>query len=547
MKNKFKENFQWDKIIAILFCCFFPYINTLAQSELDSLLDVLDETIQHREKYHEKKMAEISVYRRSMLVAPTLREKFVKCGDLYASFLSVNADSALYYAKKKLKLSLQIPDSLYRIEARMNMAEMMMRSAMYKEATEIMHIINPSTLSHALKGYYYHIYRTLYGLLADNSFTIENRSYYNKLADIYRDSILLVNDKASSTYIVVEADKNNVHGDAWKAIQKLKDFIASHSDANHIEAMMAYTLSESYRIIENEEKQLRFLAISSIADISAGIKEYKSLKNLALLLYKKGEINRAYNYLQLSINDAIASNARQRMIEILEIFPDINRVYQQKKEEQQQKLETTLHIISALVILLLVAVILVTIQKRRVSAARKMLKKANDKMQQLNNDLSEANNMKENYISQYMSQCMLYLKKQEKYRNHLFKLLKAKEYPSLYNELKSDKIMNEELKSFYREFDETFLKMYPTFIEQLNALLTEEEQIFPKKGELLTTELRIYALIRLGISDSTRIAEFLHYSTTTIYNYRTKVRNKAAGDRNIFEDEVMKISVKTAD
>jgi DNA-binding CsgD family transcriptional regulator len=542
MKRKYSPKIKQHKyillmIFSIVFSCSYA-------NELDSLLKVLDHTIANREVYHKKKMEEIDVYRQAMYVAPTLQQQFNYCGRLYTAFLAVNADSALYYAKKKQQLSAQIPNHLCRIEARMNMAEMMMRSAMYKEATEIMSDIESKHLSHALKGYYFHIYRTLYGLLSDNSFTIEQRSYYNQFADHYRDSILLVNDKSSSTYIVVEADKNNVHGNAWTSIKSLKDFIEKHKDNNHIEAMMAYTLSEAYRMVGDEENQIRCLAISSIADISAGIKEYKSLKDLALLLYKRGEIDRAYNYLQLSINDAIASNARQRMIEILEVFPDINRVYQKKKKEQQDTLETALLIISGLLALLLIGVIVVTLQKRKVTLAKTLLKKANEQMQQLNAALSDANNMKENYISQYMGQCMLYLKKQEKYRSHLFKLLQAKEYKTLYNELKSDKLMNEELKIFYREFDETFLKLYPTFIEQFNALLISEENVLPKKGELLSTELRIYALIRLGISDSNRIAEFLHYSTTTIYNYRTKVRNKAAVDRTLFEEEVMKISSK---
>ena len=157
----------------------------------------------------------------------------------------------------------------------------------------------------------------------------------------------------------------------------------------------------------------------------------------------------------------------------------------------------------------------------------------------MNHTLSEANYIKEEYIGRYMDQCSTYLDKMDLYRRSLNKIAAAGRVEELYKAIKSSQFLDEELKEFYANFDVTFLQLFPSFVEDFNALLTEPMQ--PKPGELLNTELRIFALIRLGITDSTKIAQFLRYSVTTIYNYRTRVRNKAVGERDEFEAKVMQI------
>ena len=158
----------------------------------------------------------------------------------------------------------------------------------------------------------------------------------------------------------------------------------------------------------------------------------------------------------------------------------------------------------------------------------------------MNHTLSEANYIKEEYIGRYMDQCSTYLDKMDLYRRSLNKIAAAGRVEELYKAIKSSQFLEEEpLKDFYANFDMTFLQLFPNFVEEFNALLVEPMQ--PKQGELLNTELRIFALIRLGITDSTKIAQFLRYSVTTIYNYRTRVRNKALGERDEFEAKVMKI------
>lgn len=172
------------------------------------------------------------------------------------------------------------------------------------------------------------------------------------------------------------------------------------------------------------------------------------------------------------------------------------------------------------------------------------LKSANEQLKHANNDIEEISELKEVYIGNYMEQCLVYIEKLDDYRKKISKLAHSGKYDDIKKVTKSDAYIAEELKLFYKQFDKTFLNIFPTFVSDLNELLRPEEKYTTKKDGTLNTELRIYALIRLGITDSSQIAKFLQYSLTTIYNYRVKVRNKAKGNRDDLESKVMKMGRK---
>ena len=336
-------------------------------------------------------------------------------------------------------------------------------------------------------------------------------------------------------------------------IRKVASFYRKPSLDDHSKAMITYTLSEAYRLKGDKKGQKHFLALSAIADLKSAVKEYVSLRKLASLVYEDGDIDRAYNYLKCSLEDATLCNARLRTLEISQVFPIIDQAYQLKTKRQQQEMKISLICISLLSVFLLVAIFFVYKQMKKVAAARREvidtntllqelngeLHDSNSQLKEMNHTLSEANYIKEEYIGRYMDQCSTYLDKMDLYRRSLNKIAAAGRVEELYKAIKSSQFLEEELKDFYANFDMTFLQLFPNFVEEFNALLVEPMQ--PKQGELLNTELRIFALIRLGITDSTKIAQFLRYSVTTIYNYRTRVRNKALGERDEFEAKVMKI------
>lgn len=257
------------------------------------------------------------------------------------------------------------------------------------------------------------------------------------------------------------------------------------------------------------------------------------------------------------MDDAQKCNARLRILEINDIFPIVNAAFVKKIQEQKMQQRVSIEIISLLVLFLLALAAIWRIwkQMKKTSEAHRETKEANNQLKRLNAELvdfnkrlTEANHaiaenskIKEEYIAKFMDQRSLYIEKIDAYRKSLNKLLSAGKIDDLKKVLKSTDLMDDELKAFYRNFDATFLKLFPTFVTDFNKLLISEGQIVLKKEGQLNTELRVFALIRLGITDSVKIAQFLRYSVTTIYNYRTKTRNKALGNRNELEKRVMEI------
>ncbi len=543
----------------IIFLCLCTIcmcrLHAADSSRADSLLLKLDQAIKERPIYMEQKELKLAELKRQLHRQIPDEEHFAILGTLLDEYRSFNTDSALHMAEEREQIAIRLGNREYIDNARMNKADVLGMTGMYKEVMDLMRNIHIDRLSVDIHPYYYHIYRTVYGLMADYAVTAYEKKLYTELTDKYRDSLLLVNKDNLLIHTLIQSDQYNVRNEYDKAIRLLTDYLALQKDYEHDVAICAYTLSESYRLKGDKEKEKEYLIVSAMADMKTAVREYISLRKLAVLLYQEGDIERAYSYVKICMEDAAACNARLRKLEILEIFPIINDAYQQKTEKQQEQMKWALVSISLLSLFLLLAIFYVYKQMKKVAAARrevidanKRLKELNDELHLSNAQLKEANHsiaensyLKEEYIGRYMDQCSVYLEKMDNYRRSLGKIAATGNVEELYKNIKSSKFIEGELKEFYTNFDNTFLQLFPTFVEDFNALLADDEQISLKAGERMNTELRIFALIRLGITDSVKIAQFLRYSVTTIYNYRTKVRNKAAGDRDLLEQEVMTI------
>ena len=543
----------------IIFLCLCTIcmcrLHAADSSRADSLLLKLDQAIKERPIYMEQKELKLVELKRQLHRQIPDEERFAILGTLLDEYRSFNTDSALHMAEEREQIAIRLGNREYIDNARMNKADVLGMTGMYKEVMDLMRNIHIDRLPVDIHPYYYHIYRTVYGLMADYAVTAYEKKLYTELTDKYRDSLLLVNKDNLLIHTLIQSDQYNVRNEYDKAIRLLTDYLALQKDYEHDVAICAYTLSESYRLKGDKEKEKEYLIVSAMADMKTAVREYISLRKLAVLLCQEGDIERAYSYVKICMEDAAACNARLRKLEILEIFPIINDAYQQKTEKQQEQMKWALVSISLLSLFLLLAIFYVYKQMKKVAAARrevidtnKRLKELNDELHLSNAQLKEANHsiaensyLKEEYIGRYMDQCSVYLEKMDNYRRSLGKIAATGNVEELYKNIKSSKFIEGELKEFYTNFDNTFLQLFPTFVEDFNALLADDEQISLKAGERMNTELRIFALIRLGITDSVKIAQFLRYSVTTIYNYRTKVRNKAAGDRDLLEQEVMTI------
>jgi DNA-binding CsgD family transcriptional regulator/cell division protein FtsB len=264
--------------------------------------------------------------------------------------------------------------------------------------------------------------------------------------------------------------------------------------------------------------------------------------------YAAGDLSDAFKYAQAAIDDALFSNVQFRTAQMAEFYSIINASYQAKEARSKSTLQHYMLLISLLSVVLALLFAYLYKQLRKLSRTKEELSQANLRLTQLNDELndknaqlSDSNDLKEQYIARFFDLCSLYIDKMDSYRKTLNRLAQNRQFDELFKRLKSTSMMENELDELYKNFDAIFLNLYPTFVADFNSLLIPEERIALRPGDLLNKELRIYALLRMGITDSAKIASFLRCSLSTVYNYRTKMRNKAALSREKFEKMVSEI------
>ena len=581
-------------IILILSLLPITIAAKVSSQETDSLMRTLEETLLQRETFVHQREEIITDLKTRLKNADNDEERYSLIGNLFDTYKPFNTDSAYYYSLQRERVARNLGDSIKVLDSRMNRASALIAVGMYHEVWDVMRNINPGSLPDYMLPYYYYIMRTLKGNMADFSVFSPIRAKYNAETCAYRDSIIRVNEPGSLARAISMADHHNAYGQYLKAVEIMSNYMAEHELSDHDKAICAWTLADSYQHLGNIPELKKQLIISSIGDIKAAVREYVSLRQLALLLYKEGDLERAYRFMNIAFDDANKSNARQRLVELSAYYPEISGIYVQKISQQKESLRSALWIIGILAGVLILALIYVGKQMKTISRSKKQLAEANDSLNNLNSKLSKSNDslntanerllltntrlneanlqlnemnnqlneaveglnkanaelkeaylkieensrLKEAYIGKYMDKCMMQIDSIDTYRKSLLKLATSGKNEELKNRLKATDTVDDRLKGFYQNFDNTFLDLFPNFVDDFNALLLPEEAIQPKRKGTLNTELRIFALIRLGITDSDKIARFLRYSVTTIYNYRTKVRNKALGDRSLLEEAV---------
>lgn len=522
------------KLITLVALLFTGFAAVAAEDNSAALMSQLHQAIAHRDEYEQAKENRLAALRQKVEEAPDNEELFYALGDLLEEYRAYNTDSALSVCRRREEVANRIGESGFIISAKINTAQTFSRVGMCQQSLNTMRTIVSEDVPPGLRPLYYHVYRLNYGIMADLSVTPEEHAHYDKLTKTYLDSLQMFNIPGTLSYVLAEASVHNARREYRDAIAAVEDYMDSSDFAESERAMCAFTLSESYALLKDVPHQREQLLIAAIADMKAATREYAALTQLAMLLYQEGDLKNAYDFLKISLDDAAKCDARQRMLELSNIFPLVNEMYVSTIEKQRTTLRVSVWVISMLFLFLLVAIFFVVRQMRNTAAVNHSLSSAN-------RDIAENSTLKEEYIGRYMDQCSIYIDKIDSYRKSLGKMIAAGQVDRLQTELKSTDFVKDELKAFYRDFDTTFLKLFPHFVEHFNELLRPEERIYPKKEGQLTTELRIFALIRLGITDSAKIAQFLRYSVTTIYNYRTKVRNKALGERDKFESAVANI------
>ncbi|MDL2264916.1 DUF6377 domain-containing protein [Parabacteroides sp. OttesenSCG-928-G07] len=537
-----------SRLVLFLFLLLITFSGGASEKQLDSLLLVLDKTIAEKHTFSERKNKNITELIIQIEHNTDKESIYHLYGQLFEEFKKYQLDSALAIVGKRIQLANDLNSPKHVSIAEMNEAEILMGHGMYRDALDILEKQSRVIIDYELKNYYYHLYHSLYILMADNALTEKDKTYYKSLECHYKDSILSVLSPEEIGYGLVYSSQLIEKGEYKKALDTASVIFQNYQENEYHIALSSYRLSEIYEHMGNKTEEKKYLAISAISDIRSGNREYLSLQSLANILYEEGDINRAYQYIKCSMEDALLCNARIRTLEISKIIPIINSAYDQKTTQEKDQLLWFSIIISVLSIVLVIALLYIYEQLKALAKARESLKqinnelkKVNDDLNSLNEELSESNLVKEEYIGYVFNICSLYITKLDDFRKKVNLKLQVGQTKELFNLTNSSSFVSDELKEFYRNFDTIFLHLYPDFVSEFNSLLVDGEKVLPREGELLSPELRIYALVKLGISDSVKIASFLHYSPQTVYNYRLKIRNKAKGLREDFPKAVKEI------
>lgn len=547
------------KILSLFYIlCFSALTSCFAQNKnLENLYEQLDFAIKQSQHYinlKESRIAKIKTQSKQGHTSQQLLNSYYK---LYEEYKAYQNDSSIYYIHKAIDLVKRNNMKNDFTKLRSLLALQYSTSGAFTEAIAVLQSIDKKTLNDSNKKEYYIAYYHVYGELGVYNINIDTdlSQYFFSRQNCYRDTLFTILPHDSEEYLmrkeVLLTSQNKL-----KEALKINDIrLSKCKKDSHEYGIVAYYRYLIYSSLKDENMVKYWLLQSAICDVKCAINDQASLWILADILSKEKDVERSYKYINFSWNANKRFSTRIRSWQISPVLGTIDHNYQAQLKKANHQLIFAIICVSLLVITLALLAFYVNKQKSYLSKARNELKETNRQLEELNNKLSstndmlkasndklnESNSVKEEYIGQFLGTCSHYIDKLDKMRLNVNKMVKNKQYNELYSMTKSSEVKEQELEELYANFDKVFLNLFPNFVEDLNGLLKEEYQIHLPTPNKLSAIVRVFALIRLGIDDSTKIAEFLHYAVNTIYNYRAKLRNSAINDRNEFEKKVREL------
>ncbi len=510
---------------------------------IDSLLRVLDNDILHYSQYDKIKEEKLERLKKRLPEVEDFAEKYNLHMAIYDEYSKYSSDSALHYLNENAILARQAGDFEKETDVLLEEAYILICVGMYLEADGILKRIERDRLSPPLLGKYYKYCKRLYSETSSSK-PINNITSpeYRKLSKVYRDSLFMVLPKNDDICLQEQMFSASSRKDYEEALRFNDLRMECTTFGDPMFALVAYDRFQILNSCGRKDEGLRYLVLSAISDVRSSIKEQASMLQLAKILYNKGDIERANTYINYSWQVSEFYNTRMRSWRHITPYTMISTGFQDTINRQNNQLQNYLLLIIVLSAILGCTVIYLYRQMKRLRLAKAELAQLNENLNITNAELSESNKIKEVYIARFFKLCSTYVNKSHSFRNMVNKKLHKGAVEEL---LKITSPANEtsfnERQELYAQFDEAFLKIFPNFVNSVNELLRPEERIVLKENEFLNPELRICALIRLGFVKPAQIAEMMYYSPTTVYNYRTKLRDKAKS-RDEFEDLVAQIS-----
>ena len=536
------------------------------EKEIPQLLATLDSILVQTGELASQKELKIAQLKKKLSNAANFEEEFWINKMLYDESFVFNADSAMKYVDRNIQIATELKKKDWQDEWLINRSFMFAATGLLKEAGEVLEKVDSTSLSDGLKlSYYYqrsYLYSHLGQYMGDQKQV--NNKYYNEFENANKHMLALVRPKDPLYWwCVASCNELSPEDSLFSALENV--VLSSHHNTR-LDAMNAYGLSNMYKRLGDKEKTMIYLIYSAMADLRVCNRDIASLQELSSLLYDAGDIDRAYAYMNYCLKAALLYPNRVRIINISTELDKIYANYQQRDIRWRNSLQNYLYVVTFFSIILVLALIGLYRQTKKLRKSRteldsvnhslnqhvvelsqmhKQLALANQELQNLNEllrsanqKLQESNDVKEEYIGYVFSICSNYISKLDEYRKNINRKLKTGQFEEARQLTDNSSLTQNELKDFYANFDAIFLRVYPDFVADLNSLLRPEEQILLKDASELNTEVRIYALVRLGINDSVKIADFLHCSPQTVYNHRLRMRNKAIIPKDKFAEAV---------
>ena len=529
-------------VIMIFSCAIFSSANNAALlHKLDSVIEASETIVAEKNK----KIAMLKQMAAKENNTALLLERYRELSEEYYVF---KFDSAKVYVEKGLALAKKVQNSRYIVTNTIMKAKLLSIGGLYSEAINTLNTIEQDSLGEQNMIFDYNIaYSTIYSYWADYCNDDTYSPIYRERSNAYLKTAIANIDKNNAAYDYYMGEYHvYIDKDDDKALKHYFRTLEKNGMTSRVFAMASFAIANNYSAHENMEKYEEYLIKASICDILCCTKENLAIQDLAMHLFKQDNenIERARVYINTAMDDAKSYNNRLRILEISQKLPIIVSTYHKRLTTQNSTLMYAVWGISLLVVTMLVLLYFFVRQNKLLSKRRhelhvsnNMLTETNERLNRANEQLLDTNRKREGLAKLYIDLCAKYIDKMAKFQVMVQRKIKANQINELMSYMSSSRLNYEDADTFMKRFDEAFLNLYPSFVTEFNALLKDDEQVITQNPHSLTTELRIFALIRLGVKESSEIAALLYYTPRTIYNYRSAFKNKAL-DRESFEERV---------
>ena len=564
-----RTNLPHQAKLLLLCCCMAIGSCLCAQHQpttqephdTQQLLNRLDDCLADADKYDQAYEAHITALKAKLTYTGNLdspqsiyqiQEELCEYYDHYQS------DSAMHYARQNIQLAKDMNWQDGQSKSQLHLVHVLNTMGLLISSHELLEGIDRSELSAEELSRYYSAYMDYYIYCQEYALDTPYADQYLKMAHLYGDSVMQYMNADAPMAFNTELMKL-VAQDPQHAYDMIVEREAAFDFGTRPYSILMSFKSYACNLLGRREERKQCLALSSMSDIHGSIKENTSMRDLANLIYDEGDYERANRYLKSGIADSQFFNSRHRNSQNSQILPKIDAAYSHLRETHQLYLYCGVAALTILSVILVIVLVSLHRQKKRVESERLHAETAhekaleatqqaleatqqalqtNQKLQEMNSRLADSNRIKEEYVGRYMSQCTDYIQQLDSYRKRMFKLSQTRKMSDLQDVLRSEQVIEDTLKDFYQNFDRSFLELFPNFVEQVNQYMADGEQFHLKGENQLNSELRILALLRLGIQDNTQMANFLRCTKSTIYTYRSKLKNRSVNP-NEFEKSIM--------